>query len=253
VPIGSSASSPGSATTSERLLDAAVGVVHDMAGMSPVLIVIAAAVLVGLLAGGSLRNFERLRVHWWAIAFVGLGLQIVPVREFAHVPIWAVGAGMLATSYVLLLSFLAVNRWIPGAAVMAIGLMLNLAVVGANGGMPVSASAIEAAGGSVAVLADGAGAKHHLMNDANVLWPLGDVIPIPPPAGVVLSVGDLLLYAGIAWFVVQVMRGRSRETPRPIAMWFPAYRGKHAPGHWRLPPRYRAAAPVAAERSGSEP
>src|SRR4029450_12698601 len=102
--------------------------------MSPFLIVIAAAVLVGLLAGGSLRNFERLRVHWWAIAFVGLGLQVVPVPEFDGVPTWAVGAGMLAASYVLLLVFLAVNRWIPGAAVMAIGLLVNLAVVAGDGG-----------------------------------------------------------------------------------------------------------------------
>jgi hypothetical protein len=220
--------------------------------MSPILVVIAVAVLVGLLAGGSLRNFELLRVHWWALAFIGLALQIVPVPAFSRVPVWALGAGMLTASYVFLLTFLAVNRWIPGAAVMAIGLLLNLAVVASNGGMPVSAHAIETAGGSVAVLADGAGAKHHLMNDADVLSPLGDVIPIPPPAGVVLSIGDVLLYAGIGWFVVQVMRGRSRENPRPIAMWFPAYRGKHAPGHWRMPARYRSA-PVAAERSGTEP
>ena len=87
----------------------------------------------------------------------------------------------------------------------------------------------------------------------DLLAPLGDVIPIPPPAGVVLSIGDVLLYAGMAWFVFQVMRGRSRETPRPIAMWFLAYRGKHAPGHWRMAARYRAAAPVGAERSGTEP
>jgi hypothetical protein len=220
--------------------------------MSPILVVIAAAVLVGLIAGGSLRNFERLRVHWWALAFLGLALQIVPVPRFDNVPLWAVGAGMLVASYVLLLAFLAVNRWIPGAIVMAIGLLLNLAVVASNGGMPVSAGAIETAGGSVAILADGAGAKHHLMNDADVLSPLGDVIPIPPPAGVVLSIGDVLLYAGVAWFIVQVMRGRSRENPRPIAMWFLTYRGKHAPRHWRMPARYRAA-PVAAERSGTEP
>jgi len=220
--------------------------------MSPVLIVIAAAILVGFLAGGSLRNFEGLRIHWWVLAFAGLALQIVPVPEVVKAPVWAVGAGMLAASYVLLLTFLTVNRWIPGAALMAIGLLLNLAVVATNGGMPVRAQAIEAAGGSASVLADGGGAKHHLMNDADVLTPLGDVIPIPPPIGVVLSVGDVLLYVGIAWFIVQVMRGRSRETPRPIAMWFPAYRGKHAPGHWRMPARYRGT-PVAAERSGTEP
>jgi len=221
--------------------------------MSPVLVVIAAAILVGLLAGGSLRNFEHLRVHRWALAFVGLALQIVPVPAVSGVPIWGVGAGMLVTSYVLLLVFLTANRWIPGAAVMAIGLLMNLAVVAANGGMPVNARAIEAAGGSTAELATRSGAKHHLMIDDDVLSPLGDVIPIPPPAGVVLSIGDVLLYAGIAWFVIQVMRGRSRENPRPIAMWFPAYRGKHAPGYWRMPARYRAAVPAATERSGTEP
>ena len=97
--------------------------------MSPVLIVIAAAVLVGILAGGSLRNFELLHIHWWVFAFVGLALQIVPVPGFANVPVWAVGAGMLAASYVLLLTFLTVNRWITGASVMAIGLLMNLAVV----------------------------------------------------------------------------------------------------------------------------
>jgi hypothetical protein len=221
--------------------------------MSPILVVIAAAILVGLLAGGSLRNFEHLRVHWWALAFLGLALQIVPVPRFANVPIWAVGAGMLVASYVILLTFLTVNRWIPAAPVMAVGLLMNLAVVAANGGMPVNANAIAAAGGSASVLADGAGAKHHLMVDADVLSPLGDVIPVPPPARVVLSIGDVLLYAAIAWFVVQIMRGRSRENPRPIAMWFLTYRGKHAPGYWRMPARYRAAAPVATERSGTEP
>ena len=220
--------------------------------MSPVLIMIVAAVLVGLVVGGSLRNFERLRVHWWVLAFAGLALQVAPVPAIAGVPMWTVGACMLGASYVLLLTFLTVNRWIPGAAAMAVGLLLNLAVVAANGGMPVSARAIEAAGGSAGVLTDG-GAKHHLMNDDDVLSPLGDVIPIPPPVGVVLSIGDALLYLGIGWFVVQVMRGRSRENPRPIAVWFPSYRGKHAPGYWRMPARYRSAAPVAAERSGTEP
>ena len=221
--------------------------------MTPVVIVIVAAVVVGLLVGGSLRNFERLRVHWWMLAFAGLALQLAPVPRIADVPMWAIGAGMLAASYVLLLTFLTVNRWIPGAGLMAVGLVLNLAVVAFNGGMPVAAGAIDRAGGSAAVLADGGSAKHHLMNDSDVLTPLGDVIPIPPPIGVVLSVGDVLLYLGIGWFVVQVMRGRSRENPRPIAMWFPAYRGKHAPGYWRMPARYRAAAPVGAERSGTEP
>ena len=40
-----------------------------------VLIVIGLAVCVGFIAGGSLRPFERLRVHWWGIALAGLALQ----------------------------------------------------------------------------------------------------------------------------------------------------------------------------------
>ena len=221
--------------------------------MSPVLAVIGLSLVVGLIAGGSLRSFERLHVHWWALVFVGLALQLVAVPRYGSVPASAIGAGLLIASYVLLLMFLTVNRWIPGAAVMAVGLLMNLAVVAANGGMPVSARAVESAGGTASTLATDAAAKHHLMSDRDLLAPLGDVIPIPPPASVVLSIGDVLLYAGMAWFVFQVMRGRSRETPRPIAMWFLAYRGKHAPGHWRMAARYRPAAPVGAERSGTEP
>jgi hypothetical protein len=57
----------------------------------------------------------------------------------------------------LLLAFLTVNRWIPGAAVMAVGLLMNLTVVVANGGMPVSAAAVETAGGTAAALATDAG------------------------------------------------------------------------------------------------
>jgi hypothetical protein len=177
----------------------------------------------------------------------------VAVPRFGSVPVWAIGAGLLIASYVLLLAFLTVNRWIPGAAVMAVGLLMNLTVVVANGGMPVSAAAGRDR------RRDGGGLGHGRRGQASPderprpVRPLGDVIPIPPPAAVVLSIGDVLLYAGMAWFVFQVMRGRNRESPRPIAMWFLTYRGKHAPGHWRMAARYRAAHPVGAERSGTEP
>lgn len=219
--------------------------------MSPIVLVLVPAVVIGLLFGGSLRRFERLRVHWWTLAFAGLVLQMVPAPTIARVEPRVVGTAMLVTSYVLLLAFITVNRWIPAARVMAVGLLLNLLVVATNAGMPVRAAAIERAGGSSATLAGEPSTKHHLMTEDDVLWVLGDVIPVPPPIGIVLSVGDVLLYLGMAWFVVQVMRGRSRENPRPLALWFPSYRGKHAPSHWRIPARYRSHA--ATDRSGSEP
>jgi hypothetical protein len=221
--------------------------------MSPIVVVLVVAVVTGLVAGGSLRNFERMHIHWWGLALGGVALQLLPVPTIRGVSGAVVGTAMLVGSYVLLLGFLTANRWIPAAHVMALGLLLNLVVVASNGGMPVSAAAIERAGGSPTTLVDGEAAKHHLAAEDDVLVPLGDVIPIPQPVGVVLSIGDVLLYAGMAWFVIQVTRGRSRENPRPLAVWFLGYRGKHAPPYWRVPARYRARDHVEAARSGTEP
>jgi hypothetical protein len=224
-----------------------------MDGMSPILFVLAVALVVGLIAGGSVRPFEHLEIHWWGLALAGVALQLLPVPTVRWLSAEIVGSAMLVGSYVLLLAFLTVNRWVPAAGVMAVGLLLNLVVVGANGGMPVSAAAVERAGGSPTALAEGEAAKHHVADGDDLFAPLGDVIPIPQPIGVVLSVGDLLLYLGMAWCVIQVMRGRSRENPRPLAMWFPSYRGKHAPVHWRMPARYRARDRAEGAQSGTEP
>jgi hypothetical protein len=230
--------------------------------MSPILLVIAAALVVGLLAGGSLRRLVELRVNWWGLALGGLVLQVLPVPRIEGVAPDLVGPAMLIGSYLLLLSFVIVNRWLPGAGVMALGLLLNLSVVAANGGMPVSAKAASAAGGAGELVIE-PGQKHNVMTEETVLKPLADVIPVPG-LSVVISVGDVLLYGAVGWLVVALMRGRSRGNPRPLAPWFPTYRGKHAPAYWRLPARYRRspapdrseppgppASPAAAARSGT--
>jgi hypothetical protein len=219
--------------------------------MSPVLAVVILGVAVGLVAGGSLRAFEVLHLHWWGLAVVGLVLQAAPVQNLPLVSARGGAAIVLIASYLLLLLVIVLNRRIPAAPVMALGLMLNLAVVGANAGMPVSADAIQAAGGSVTTASGVESAKHHVMTEDDVLTVLGDTIPIPPPIAAVLSIGDLFLYGGVLWFVVQVMRGPSQLNPRPLAMWFPSYRGKHAPEHWRLASRNRADH-AAADRPGTE-
>lgn len=195
------------------------------------------AVLAGLLSGGSPRFLERLRVHWWGLAPIALVLQSVPI-PVGNAERAGLEAAALVSSYVLLLGVVIVNRRVPGAAFMAAGLTMNLAVVALNGGMPVSRDAIRAAGaGGVIVIEDGA--KQHLMSDDDVLQPLADVLPVPPPFGVVFSIGDVLLYGGMAWWCFAVTRGRFRENLRPPARRFLMYRGKHAPDSYRLPARYR--------------
>ena len=219
-----------------------------------VLIVLGLAVLAGILSGGSVRFLERLQVHWWGLAPIALALQSVPIPE-GSAERAGLAAASLVVSYLLLLAVVAVNRRVPGAGVMAVGLTMNLAVVALNGGMPVSANALRVAGADGAIIIQD-GAKHHVMSDADILQPLADVIPVPPPFGIVFSIGDVLLYGGLAWWCFAVTRGRFRENLRPPARRFLRYRGKHAPVSYRLPARYRGdrrRAPAEAAMSGSGP
>lgn len=224
--------------------------------MQLILIVLALAVAAGFAAHGSLRPFERLPLHWWGAALAGLALQTVPLPSDAG---RAMVSGVLTASYALLIAFVWVNRRLPATTLILIGLALNLIVVVPNGGMPVSADAIRIAGGSSAQLpARGGSEKHHLMTDDDVLRPLADVIPAPPPLKDVVSLGDLFLYGGIACFVVLVMLGRFGENRRPPSRWVRMYRGKHLPPERRLPRRAQAghprpAIPAATARSGTGP
>jgi hypothetical protein len=210
------------------------------------------AIVLGYVLGGRLSHFENLRTHRWGLALAGLAFQFVPAFALGSVPASVTGPVMLALSYTFLVVFLFSNRWIPGGPVMRVGLLLNLAVVMVNGGMPVQAQAIERAGGNPYALMQATPTKHHLMTDDDVLWQLGDVIPIPAPFSDVLSIGDVLLYGGMVYSITEIMRGRRRENPRPLAWWFPAYRGKHAPDWWRMPIRYRSPDRAEAEQRGTE-
>jgi len=222
--------------------------------MPVVLVILALAVIAGLATGGSLRFLERSRIHWWALAPIALVLQLIPMLGGSAGRV-GLAAAMLVTSYVLLLAVVAVNRHVPGAALMATGLLFNVAVVALNGGMPVSRAAIRDAGAKGAIVIED-GAKHHVMTDADVLTPLADVVPVPQPFGIVLSIGDVLLYGGMAWWCFAVTRGRFRENRRPPARRLKMYRGIHSPAAYRLPARYRRApvsAPLGEARSGTSP
>lgn len=218
--------------------------------MIVVLIFVAVGLAAGYLAGGSLRNFERVHVHWWGAALFALLLQVVPMRRWIDDDL---AVALLVGSYALLIAFVWVNRRLPAAPLLLLGLALNFSVIGLNGGMPVSAAAIAATGapgGALpAAIDDG---KHHLMTSTDVVTPLADVIGLPPPASIVLSIGDVFLYSGLTAFTVMVMRGRFADNRRPPA-WIQMYRGKHLSSERRLPRRARPGpeARLAAMSSGT--
>ncbi len=216
----------------------------------------AAALLVAYATGGRLRKLGDLRLRWWGLAILGLLMQVAPVSGEGR-PARLSALALLLGSYVVLVVFATANVRVPGAPLIIAGLALNFAVIAANGGMPVSEEALLAAGKPDAVQ-DLRGAdrpKHHLMGADDRLTVLADVVPIPPPFGMVLSPGDFAVFGGGAWVLVAAMRGRSPAGAAPRRP--RGYRGKHRqrprPGRPQPGTAPSRPHPPAAARSGTEP
>jgi Family of unknown function (DUF5317) len=139
---------------------------------------------------------------------------------------------VLALSYSLLLTFGLVNVRMPGMLLVVAGLACNMTVIVVNGGMPASAQTLIDSGQEdvLAFLQDQGADKHHLLTDDDQLTFLADVIALPPPIGQAVSVGDVLMYAGLTWLIIAAMRGWTPSV-RPAE----SRRGKHRRGATREP------------------
>jgi Family of unknown function (DUF5317) len=146
------------------------------------------------LRGGRLARLSglRLRAEWAAVG--ALAGQLLVLGVFAGGAAWWHALGHVGT-YGLAAWFIWANRAIPGVLLLTLGGVSNLLAIVANGGvMPTSAWAERAAGlEPAAVFANSA-----VLDHPRLLW-LGDVLPVPLPWGLsnVLSVGDLMIYAGL--------------------------------------------------------
>ena len=171
--------------------------------MKLVLPTLVVAVGVGRLAGGSLTSLGTLRVRLPALALLGLLLQLIlPPGNWPLV--------LLMISFLLLVVFVSANIRVAGVSLIAVGIALNFLVIAVNHGMPVTRQAIIASGQQDALpgLISDPGAKHHLAGSGDRLMFLGDVLPIAPPVRQIVSVGDIVTYAGVGWLVVAAMRRR---------------------------------------------
>jgi hypothetical protein len=188
------------------------------------LTILAFSVLVAFLVGGRIRRFEYLKVRWWGLAIVGVALQVVPVPDLARETEETLGFVLLLGSYLALLLMAAVNLRTAGFPLILVGIAMNVLVIAANSGMAVTASALVRSGQpeSLRELREEGGSKHHLADDDDVLLFLADVIPVGGPFRQAISAGDLVLYAGVVWLVVSVMRGRSRGLRPPPLYWVSA-------------------------------
>lgn len=189
--------------------------------MSLAVVVLVAAVLAGVAFGGSWRRLASLPLQ-------RLGLVVAAVlAQAGGAVVGLLGVADESTSYVvglavsaaLALAFCFRNARVAGVPLVTLGLVLNAIVVGANGAMPVSIVAAYHARVPIVSIAAGTDARHDIAGDGTRLSWLGDVVPVPLPLRPeVVSVGDVLVVAGLAELVVVgmlaggvVMRWRRRE------------------------------------------
>ena len=168
----------------------------------------AAALLVLLtvpLFGGSPARLATLHFRASWLLWLALGTQVV-ITEAPH----AASTGVLDELHLLTYAaagvFLWLNRWIPGLAVLALGTGLNAGTIALNGGtLPASASAMRAAG----IHPDGGFDNSAVLGHPRLAW-LGDVMTTPSwlPLRNVLSIGDLVIVAGLILLVHGVCRTR---------------------------------------------
>ena len=158
-------------------------------------------IVVALLRGGKIDRLGDLGIKGLPLVWVALLLRtmigVLGSRGF-NLPWFQVIA------YLLFFYVLALNLAWPGLKLFSLGSLLNFLVIAANGGaMPVSPQAI-----AFARLSGDPSGKHTLLTEASRLWFLADIIPLRPPyfpVAQIISVGDILIVAGIFIYIQHKM------------------------------------------------
>jgi hypothetical protein len=143
------------------------------------------------LTGGHLGRLASIPVRGAWLPVVALAVQViitVIVRDGSE----ELHKAVHTATYALIGVFLWCNRRQPGVRMIGLGAFLNALVITVNGGqMAASRAAERLAGLHVEAGFENSAALAH----PHLLW-FGDVIPWPGPLPNVLSIGDLLIYAG---------------------------------------------------------
>jgi MFS family permease len=184
-------------------------------------------VVAGLLAGGRLANLLSVRLRFGVLILLALVLRFltqwfieqgVDVVDQLRVILFGLAFGLLVAALWL-------NRSQPGLLLAMVGVGANGIAILLNGGyMPVFLPAVEVAGLTAADLSP----TFHvaLPTDLGLEFllaggPLGDILPISVAMlANVISLGDVLLAAGVAWFLFSaIARGSSDADAGVVSLW----------------------------------
>jgi MFS family permease len=194
------------------------------------IVAVALGIAAGLLAGGRISNLLSARLRFGALIISGLVLRIgtlslidlgIGIVDELRLPLFGLAFGLLVIALWL-------NRSQPGLLVAMVGIGANGLAVVVNGGyMPVYLPAVELVGLSEADLAP---TFHVLLPEELGLafllegGPVGDIVPVGIPLlANVMSIGDLLLAAGVAWFLFSAI---AHGSPDPDAGVVSLWRGQ---------------------------
>ena len=169
-------------------------------------------VVVGLLLGGSLKSLWNLQLKRIPLLLVSLAVSLLPRAPFLGVRLAALGTpGAITlglTRYGFLIAFAVCNIRVIPLSIVGVGGLLNCIVTTANGGvMPVSPVAATLSGGeSQALLKEGLVLNYRLADSSTRLATLGDNIQFRFHGLSFLSIGDLVIAAGVFLLVVYLMK-----------------------------------------------
>ena len=171
--------------------------------------VIAAALAIAVLIGGDVRRLSQVRIRHIELLLAAFAVKVaVALLGTAHTQMAVTIARPLnVIGAVMLLAVVWFNRRIPGALLFSVGLTLNLIVIVAFGGrMPVLLPHDADPNSPVlALLRGGLDPLHVALDHPQGLWFIGDVLTIPSIGGhsSLVSIGDLLMAAGVAWLIIR--------------------------------------------------
>ena len=160
--------------------------------------------IIGWLRGGKFSSIEHTNPRRLFLVLIAFGIQLALWIGFFYGNNFF---GHTATrvlhllSYLPLLYFVYLNRRSLGLLIIGLGFCMNLAAIAANGGfMPANPQCLDPVYREE-LYAGTYSPFHRAATEETRLYFLGDIIRLPYREQKVISIGDIVITAGLAYFI----------------------------------------------------
>ena len=181
-------------------------------------VAVVVALVLATLAGGRIENLARIRLRFGALLFCAVVLRYgtEAAIRYGFVPAEDLRLPLYLLAFFGVAAILYANREQPGLIVAAVGVTANGLAILLNGGwMPVWPPALQLVGMSQSDLVVSFHRLLPLELGREFLLrggPFGDLIPVPIPVLTnVMSIGDVFIAAGLAWYVFATLVAPEQE------------------------------------------